>query len=47
MSHDFHVAGLTTSLIDIDPKTDWRKPDGVLETALALHRKENDHDDHF
>jgi protein-tyrosine phosphatase len=32
---------------DIDPKTDWRRPDGVLETALALHRRENDHDDHF
>jgi predicted protein tyrosine phosphatase len=32
---------------DIDPKTDWRKPEGVLATASRLHTKENDHDDHF
>lgn len=32
---------------DIDPKTDWRKPEGVLATASRLHTKDNDHDDHF
>lgn len=32
---------------DIDPKSDWRKPEGVLATVSRLHTKENDHDDHF